>query len=374
MLAVPDGFRGADGVPLYGPLVLTDPTLARGRKEFSHAMANNTLADDLYNKGIPGALGGVLAWIISLSPDPQFGVVILWPLEWYISLPMFVFLGVVAALAFFEVLTNINQANATTIFVLAIIAGMFWEPVIGRIVSTQTAIRRTEVEIHGRLEAVLAAVTASVAVVEESPGDDKQQYSTRADAAASDLAASALAVSPGDEEIPRAVTELLVDVGSRGNTDNQTDIARIFADAGLETVSGILPGLFQVARLDFLRVPSELATTLHDATYSVQEGTPVPVPSSDATEAIVQVLITQTSDYTIDISSPDTDLVAALFGVDTALVAVDDDSGQGAAPCIERSLDADTYYLRVSHFTADESVPEFAVTVSQGLECVGASS
>lgn len=332
---------------------------------------NGKFVNDLVRKGVPGAIGGAIAWVISLTPQGEYLVVVIWPTVWYISLPMFVVLGAVAALAFLEVVISLNQANLTAVVVIALVAGMFWEPVIGRIVSVETATRRMQ-ETTNQVGAVLNAVDVAL-TEEESTEEDKEAYSQRADAAAISLVDTTLDVTRGKNEIPPSILGLVAEVGSRGSPGTQREIIHRLLDQGLADTSALLERETEESRLNFLDVPTYLPTSTETDTLWVDSETAaLSVEETEETEVIHRFEVSQAANYRLEISNPggtNADLVAAVFGTDRNILAVDDDGGQGLAPCITVPLEAGTHYLRVTGYWFDEPVPEFVASLVRDGEC-----
>lgn len=333
--------------------------------------ASKKLLSDLLWKGIPGAVGGAIAWVFSLSPEGRHAVVILWPEEWYVSLPMFIVLGTIAALAFFEVLNRIDRANLTTVLVLATLAGMSWSPVIGRITNTQMALVRAQ-EATGTIADTLDVLSEFLDVASREPdSEDKEAYAEQADRLATGLIDTTLDVARGGgDDIQDSVGRLLAGIASRATPNSQLQIAHRLEDGGWNDVEGTYSQELEDNRLVFLGVPEEISmSAVRDVSYRFDEETPLVFAGSEEIEVIGEFAVDQTGDYTLNVSSPDQDLVAGIFGANRFVLAVDDDGGEELAPCITTSLDEGTYYLRVTQFAFEEPVPRFTATLSRDRGC-----
>ena len=95
----------------------------------------------------------------------------------------------------------------------------------------------------------------------------------------------------------------------------------------------------------------------NDTTYEFSGG-------SSRTDAIVRINVNSPGTYNIELDS-DADLVASLYDIEGDHIETDDDSGGGLNPRLDASLLADQdYYLRVSHYEENVSLPKFSAKLS----------
>ena len=304
---------------------------------------------DLYWVGIPGALGGVLAWNGIDGGD-------------WADLVRAVSVGGVVALALFLSVSNINRKNLTAVTVFAFFAGYAPESTVIRFLNHNESL------LNAREDAVENLVDATDILGEaDTPTTTEQKEVLREEGGrvANQLIETARTAPTAREA--EVAADLLADVVTRTDLNRQEIGDSLDVDARDSFFRRL--DRQRAARLGSLMPPLDPTGVARvDAlTHSVSIGAPATVPRTEAPHVLLRVEVNDDGDYVLDIDSAE-DLVAAIYDVTvlTEPIAADDDSGNNHNPRINHTLTVGKYYLRVAPYSRSRSiVPEFQVTLSQ---------
>ena len=293
--------------------------------------SKRTLTDFIYIV-VPGAIGGLLAWLFYIlrGPGPLLCRASIVPCE-----VVYFFLCILAsagtALAFIVLISHTDRTDRIRVVALAFVAGFAWEPLLDQAVRNIGA--RNLQQRDGIASTLVKGLEQASNIAEPVASvDDKQRLIRATNDTVQELdEAAATAERINAPEYQQALQQL----------------EGYFTERYLDVPTP--------QSLDSDEIPSQLPTLDTETLFQF-------TASYGVRETLVSVHAESEGRYRIEFDS-DADLVASLYDDRGEYIAADDDSGDGLNPLLDRSLDGGTYTLRISQFDG-ESLPDFTVSLT----------
>lgn len=316
------------------------------------------LRHDVLTIGVPGAIGGVVAWLLTLRAGPLVNPMI--------DFPLCVIAGAVAAfitVAF--ALGNNPQDTTRRIVACSFIAGIGWEPILAQAAGLN-APRRDLVQSESRFDALEGAVAA---LIESSQEDEDKTAAQDASTTALELLQPLIdepAADDTESEVSAPTVDALRDAAlDRLDEQRQADIITRFDWDDLPRSEG---GPYFSSRIERI-VPNFLfhdSDALLDVPQFLDIDSPYEYTADDEQVWIVAVTVTSTNYCRFETIGPvGADLVASLYDDTGGIIVVDDDGLGDLNPLLRPPvrLQPGEYYLRVSQYQAGQTLPDFNVNV-----------
>ena len=311
-----------------------------------------------------GAIGGILAWAIVLWRDqpPHLGV--------FLDAPVSLVLGAGASVVFVFLISNTDRTDRGRLIALALVAGVFWEPVW----EASKALIDRENEQSQQQSAVdatqkAAELAANLPFLPESE-QAKILAKIRLELQKAEQAARKIDSVTGFKKLQTASEQLLAKKEILPQREFRTLLAALDPIPGSNFMHYMSTGAIAAAGAPLFSTPARpIVPQLISSSELPQEDEIVTLPHGDATTSqkpttkIVwfRISISDLSLVTVEVTSANTDLVAAIYEKSSfGLVEYVDDSGRNRNPKLHIRLKAGDYLLKISSYN-NEDLPQFEV-------------
>ena len=303
-----------------------------------------------------GAIGGFLAWVIHLwqGQPTHLGI--------WIDAPISIVLGTGASMVFVYLISNTDRADRARLFALALVAGVFWEPVW----EAGKALVDRKVE-QSRQRAALDATNRATELAAALPSVSQNERDKILANIGQELQRAKTAVGKLDslssiQQVKQASEPLLANDWVQTRPELRTLAASLDPMSG-ERLRTAASYAAVATSTSAAIVPETISRSDLPPDDSIRLLTPGDRFSGDASKmktAWFRFGIRGTSAATIQVTSSK-DLVAAVYSKDSLrLIASDDDSGGNGNPKLSVQLSTGEYLARVSSFDSS-ALPRFHI-------------